>query len=552
MSRSVSVAPDVVNVERPEHHVSFPNALLADSAGFRRTESDQLILCSPSDAEALLQKRLRTPLPKLQLAAVCLVRLADPLTFTQIFPYVNEMMRDLGVARTPSQVGFYSGLVESVFAVSQLLTIYPCARLSDVIGRRPVILVGIVGLALATFVFGLSKSFVAVLVTRCLAGALAGNVATIHAVLAEITDMSNVAVAFPVYGLCWPVGSIIGPLVGGTFSHPAAQFAVFKKIPFFTVYPYFLPCLICGLIALGGAALGYFYLEETLPSKRRELIGEGPSPDRIDTTKAYGTVNRTHAHQVAFENTSDSHGFSSSTDAEVGVCTLLAIPVVRALAISSLALSFVSGTFDVVFVLFCYSPITTGGLGYSATKIGYALAIAGTSAALFQLLVLPILLRRVAAVTAYKLCMKLWPVAFLMFPLLNVLARAGLEVEDVNTAGEVLKPAYTAAVWVGIGLCLATTRIANLAFSLSMILVKDTSPTPSALGAANGLAQFSMCIARAVAPAFVSALFAVSVDNHILGSYLWVCVMVLFACVGIRMTDRIEYSPENPTVDKAT
>jgi MFS family permease len=38
----------------------------------------------------------------------------------------------------------------------------------DVIGRRPVILVGVVGLALATFVFGLSKSFVAVLITRCL------------------------------------------------------------------------------------------------------------------------------------------------------------------------------------------------------------------------------------------------------------------------------------------------------------------------------------------------------------------------------------------------
>ena len=41
-----------------------------------------------------------------------------------------------------------------------------------------------------------------------------------------------------------------------------------------------------------------------------------------------------------------------------------------------------------------------------------------------------------------------------------------------------------------------------------MVLVKDTSPTPNALGAANGLAQFFMCMARAVAPAFVRSAFS--------------------------------------------
>ena len=104
---------------------------------------------------------------------------------------------------------------------------------------------------------------------------------------------------------------------------------------------------------------------QTLPSKRRALIGEGPSPDRIDTTKAYGTVNRTNAHQIVFENQTAPHDPTSNANLDVGMSTLLAIPVVRALAISSLALSFLSGAFDVVFVLFCYSPINTGGLGFS-------------------------------------------------------------------------------------------------------------------------------------------------------------------------------------------
>ena len=103
---------------------------------------------------------------------------------------------------------------------------------------------------------------------------------------------------------------------------------------------------------------------QTLPSKRRALIGEGPSPDLIDTGNTYGTVNRTNEHQVAFEN-DIAHGPADKANSDIGMFTLLAIPVVRALAISSLALSFLSGAFDVVFVLFCYCPISAGGLGFS-------------------------------------------------------------------------------------------------------------------------------------------------------------------------------------------
>ena len=55
-----------------------------------------------------------TPLPRKQLVALCAIRLADPIAFTQIFPYVNEMMTKLGVATDASQVGFYSGLVVSL------------------------------------------------------------------------------------------------------------------------------------------------------------------------------------------------------------------------------------------------------------------------------------------------------------------------------------------------------------------------------------------------------------------------------------------------------
>lgn len=55
-----------------------------------------------------------TPIPKAQLASLCAVRLVDPIAFTQIFPYVNEMMEYLKVTEDHSKIGFYSGLVVGV------------------------------------------------------------------------------------------------------------------------------------------------------------------------------------------------------------------------------------------------------------------------------------------------------------------------------------------------------------------------------------------------------------------------------------------------------
>ena len=54
-----------------------------------------------------------TPVPKLQLATLCLVRLLEPIGFTQLFPYINEMIVKLNILDDPSKVGFVSGLVVS-------------------------------------------------------------------------------------------------------------------------------------------------------------------------------------------------------------------------------------------------------------------------------------------------------------------------------------------------------------------------------------------------------------------------------------------------------
>ena len=67
-------------------------------------------------AESQALKPLKmTPIPKLQLAILCLLRMLEPIGFTQLFPYVNEMVVKLNIVDDPSKAGFVSGLVVSTW-----------------------------------------------------------------------------------------------------------------------------------------------------------------------------------------------------------------------------------------------------------------------------------------------------------------------------------------------------------------------------------------------------------------------------------------------------
>ncbi|KAF9228644.1 MFS general substrate transporter [Gyrodon lividus] len=456
-----------------------------------------------------------TPLPKGQLTALCIVRLVDPIAFTQLFPYVNEFMNDLHLTDDPSRIGFYSGLVESTFAVAQLTSIYQWARLSDIVGRRPVILVGILGLAATTLMFGLAKSLAAVLVARCIGGLFSGNVAVIHSVLGEITDSTNQAIAFPIYGLIWPLGSIIGPLIGGSFSHPASKYPEVFHHEFWKDYPYFLPCLIAATIAIIGVLLGYAFFEETLPSKRKQsnekcLSPASDSPQSMDLPAGL------------------------APEKPMGMRQLLTLPIMSALSMSGFALSFLATSFDAVFVLFCYSPVQSGGLAFSASQIGYSLAAAGAIAASLQVFIMSYLLRTFDCAMMYNFCMGLWPYTYIALPILNAIARSGLDKEtgkfDVST---------TAMLWTGIAMVLTLSKTATLCYSLSMILTKENVPTLASLGQANGIVQFAMCLSRSFAPFLVSSLFALSIDSNLLGGHLWAVIMVLVAYLSTTISRKI-------------
>ena len=83
-------------------------------------------------------------------------------------------------------------------------------RISDRVGRKPPLVLGTLGCTAAVLCFGLSTQFWMVIICRSLQGVFNGNIGINKAVIAEITDATNIAQAISLIPLVWGVGVCIG------------------------------------------------------------------------------------------------------------------------------------------------------------------------------------------------------------------------------------------------------------------------------------------------------------------------------------------------------
>ena len=101
-------------------------------------------------------------------------------------------------------------LQQSIFFATQAVTVLHWSRISDHVGRKPVILVGLAGLSLSMYCFGLSRTFWGLVLSRSLNGALNGNIGVIKSIMGEITDATNVARSFAYQPIAWSTGATLG------------------------------------------------------------------------------------------------------------------------------------------------------------------------------------------------------------------------------------------------------------------------------------------------------------------------------------------------------
>jgi MFS family permease len=93
-----------------------------------------------------------------------------------IFPYIYYMVLSFNITRDERQVAIYAGMVTSAFAFAEFSASVFWGRLSDRIGRKPVLLTGLAGTGISMLIFGFARNLPVALVARALGGILNGYI----------------------------------------------------------------------------------------------------------------------------------------------------------------------------------------------------------------------------------------------------------------------------------------------------------------------------------------------------------------------------------------
>jgi MFS family permease len=91
-----------------------------------------------------------------------------------IFPYMYFMVKDFNITDDENKISFYAGMVTSAFTFAEFSTSVMWGRLSDKVGRKPILLTGLAGTGLSVLLFGLAPSLPVALFARALGGFLNG------------------------------------------------------------------------------------------------------------------------------------------------------------------------------------------------------------------------------------------------------------------------------------------------------------------------------------------------------------------------------------------
>jgi DHA1 family tetracycline resistance protein-like MFS transporter len=147
-----------------------------------------------------------------KLPIVYLTVFIDLLGFGIILPSLPYVAERYGAN------GLWVGAVMSAYSIAQFISSPLLGRLSDRIGRRPVLLLSLAGSAISFVLSGLAGSLGFLLFARALAGGFGGSIAAAQAVVADVTRPEERSKYMGMLGASIGVGFVVGPAIGAFFA----------------------------------------------------------------------------------------------------------------------------------------------------------------------------------------------------------------------------------------------------------------------------------------------------------------------------------------------
>lgn len=173
-----------------------------------------------------------------------------------VLPYYAEGTR---FNATPRAVG----LLFASYSVMQLIFSPVLGRLSDKYGRRPILIISLLGTCLGFLILGFATTLLMLFVGRIIDGISGGNISTAQAYIADVTTKENRAKGMGLIGAAFGLGFVFGPAIGGILSRWGTN----------------VPFLFAGSLAFLNVILLYFTLPETVtrdhPARVSAASGRG-------------------------------------------------------------------------------------------------------------------------------------------------------------------------------------------------------------------------------------------------------------------------------------
>jgi multidrug resistance protein len=171
-----------------------------------------------------------------------LIMVINALSYGTIIPLLYPYASQFGID------GFGLGLLFSSFSLFQFLATPIIGRLSDQYGRKPLLLISLLGTAVSQLLFAMAGNIPQLFFARILDGITGGNNSVAQAVIADSFAEKDRTKAFGLLGASFGLGFLIGPAIGGFLS------SISMQAPFY----------FSAALALIGVVLGWLILPETL------------------------------------------------------------------------------------------------------------------------------------------------------------------------------------------------------------------------------------------------------------------------------------------------
>lgn len=194
-------------------------------------------------------------LMRLPIVFILLTVMIDAMGIGLIIPVMPDLIRDVS-GGTLSQAAIWGGILSTTFAVMQFLFGPVVGGLSDRFGRRPVLLVALLVMAVDYVIMALAGAIWVLLLGRVIGGITAATQSTASAYMADISAPHERAARFGLVGAAFGAGFVLGPVLGGLLGDYGTR----------------APFWLAAMLAASNALFGWIVLKETVTDETRRAF----------------------------------------------------------------------------------------------------------------------------------------------------------------------------------------------------------------------------------------------------------------------------------------